>query len=71
MEEKLWVCRETNEKDENDVIFGMDSSLHRDLMVEMHKFLKAQVFAINLTFDLGIIFTCYRIMENDGREEKK
>lgn len=38
MEDKLWVCREMNEEEESDVIFGMDSSLHRDLMVETHEF---------------------------------
>lgn len=30
MEDKLWVCREISAEKENDVIFGMDSNLHRD-----------------------------------------
>jgi len=37
MEDRLWVCRGINAEEENDVIFGMDSSLHRDLMVETQK----------------------------------
>lgn len=54
MEDKLWVCREISAEKENDVIFGMDSNLHRDFKGGNAGILKAQHFAITLTFALEI-----------------
>lgn len=54
MENKLWVCREKNAEKEYDVIFGMDNSLHRDFNGGNAGILKAQHFAITLTFALAI-----------------
>lgn len=52
MEDKLWVCREISAEKENDIIFGMDSNLHRDFKGGNAGILKAQHFAITLTFAL-------------------
>lgn len=54
MEDKLWVCREISAEKENDIIFGMDSNLHRDFKGGNAGILKAQHFAITLTFALEI-----------------